>query len=63
MTCCKLLVRLHVHLSRYLSILSDPNWTLSIVKIVDNIREDMGLTVCFCYFLSEVFELEIVMLK
>ena len=49
-------------LVQVLVILSDPNWMLSIVKIADNIREDMGLTVFF-YFLSEVFELEIVMLK
>ena len=51
--------RLHVHLS----ILSDPNWTLSTVKIAANVRDDMGLTesvpqaqLC-CYFLSEVFEI------
>ena len=60
------MVGLHVHLSRYLSILSDPNWTLSTVKIAANVivRGDMGLTdtgtaqLC-CYFLSEVFELDI----
>ena len=49
----------------YLSILSDPNWTLSTVKIAANVRDDMGLTdsvpqaqaqLC-CYFLSEVFEI------
>ena len=53
-------VRLHVHLSRYLSILLDPNWTLSIIKIAAIIYKGRHVSHSF---LSEVFELEIVIIN